>query len=146
KGADTEAADNRMNTPADAAQTHYPRVAELIRKHGAKKQQPADEPVRAEGWRLTASDEVSNVTEKAGIGYRLTEIFNFGSGIYTRFAHNIQTGAESQSLRFFDEFTDPAALNRAREALTRLGGEAAEGASRKLDKPSLPARLQGGNP
>ncbi len=144
KGADPDIADNRMNTAADAAHTYYPRVAEAIQKFAAKNKEPAAPKASAEGWRLTARDEVSNVSEKAEIGYRLTEIFNFGAGIYTRIARNLETGAESQSLRFFDEFTDRSALDRAQEALTRLGGAAAD-AVKKLDKPTL-ARPQGGTP
>ena len=150
KGADPKAADNRMNTPADMARSYYSRIADLISSH--EKREPATRPAPAVapaplpatgGWRLTAKDEVSNVTEKPEIGYRLTEIFNFGAGIYTRIARNMQTGAESQSLKFFDEFADRAALDRAQEALVRLGGEAP---AAKPAKPSLAARPQGGNP
>jgi hypothetical protein len=131
-----------MNTPADLADKEYPRLADMIRGKQPDDFRKASE-MPPEGWQLTAKDEVSSVVEKAGIGYRLTEIFNFGSGIYTRIARNITTGAESQSLRFFDEFTDHAAIDRAREALVRLGGEAAP--SNKLDKPAL-TRPQGTSP
>jgi hypothetical protein len=152
KGADPKAADNRMNTPADMARSSYYRVADLIneweKKLDRKKAPPAPEPVKSAtvvGWRLTAKDEVSNVAEKPEIGYRLTEIFNFGSGIYTRIARNMSTGAESQSLRFFDEFADRTSIERAKLALTRLGGEMPE-AARGIDKPSLNPRPQGGTP
>ncbi len=133
RGANPMAVDNKMNTAADVAEKEHPRVADLIRG-----KQPVDfrklaEPV--EGWHLTAKDEVSAVTEKAAIGYRLTEIFNFGAGTYTRIAHNIKTGAESQSLRFMDEFPNRAALDAAREMLVKLGGEAAPDGHAKLPKP-----------
>jgi hypothetical protein len=146
-GADANVTDNRMNTPADVARSSYSRIADLIfqkeRKKEPEKPAPAAPAAANVGWRLTAKDEVANVTERAGIGYRLTEIFNFGSGIYTRIARNMNTGAESQSLRFFDEFADRAAIDRAQEALTRLGGEAPEDARRK---PSLVVKPQGGAP
>lgn len=140
RGADPMATDNKMNTAADAAEKEHPRLADLIRG-----KQPEDfrklpaEP--ATGWHLTAKDEVSSVSEKAAIGYRLTEIFNFGAGTYTRIAQNLKTGAESQSLRFLDEFNNHAALDTAREMLVKLGGEAVEPVA-KLPKPAP----QGGTP
>ncbi|MEZ0225852.1 MAG: ankyrin repeat domain-containing protein [Alphaproteobacteria bacterium] len=145
-GANPKATDHRMNMPADLADKEHPRLADLIRG-----KQPEDfrklSEMPPEGWQLTAKDEVSNILEREGIGYRLTEIFNFGSGIYTRIARNMSTGAESQSLRFFDEFSDRAAIDRAREALARLGGEAPSDSKDKLGKPLLaPPRPQGGTP
>lgn len=138
KGADPKATDNRMNTPADLADKEYPRLADLIRgKQPEDFREKSEAPL--EGWHLTARDEVSSIVEKDEIGYRLTEVFNFGSGIYMRIAHNMKTGAESQSLRFFDEFTDRAAIDRAHEALVRLGGEAANETAKSLDKKKLQA-------
>lgn len=134
RGSDPMAVDNKMNTAADVAEKEHPRVADLIRgKQPVDFRKLAEQPV--EGWHLTAKDEVSAVTEKAAIGYRLTEIFNFGAGTYTRIAHNIKTGAESQSLRFMDEFTNRAALDAAREMLVKLGGEAVPDDLAKLPKP-----------
>jgi uncharacterized protein len=143
KGADSKAADHRMNTPADLADKDHPRLADLIRgKQPDDFRKAAEAPT--EGWHLTARDEVANIVDKGEIGYRLTEVFNFGSRIYMRIAHNMKTGAESQSLRFFDEFTDRAAIDRAQQALTRLGGDAPGDAKSRLDKPSLAPRPQGG--
>ena len=140
-GANPAAADNCMNTAADASR--YPRISDLIRsKQTPEPCHPVPEGP-ALGWQLTARDEVSNIVEKPGIGYRLTEIFNFGSGIYTRIAHNLESGAESQSLRFFDEFTDREAIDRAQAALVHLGGETPAG---KLGKPSLSTRTQERSP
>lgn len=143
-GADPNIADNRMNTPYDAANGRYSRVAELIHSHQKKPEAPKPAPVEPVlGWQLTARDEVSNIVERPGIGYRLMEIFNFGSGTYTRIAQNLETGAESQSLRFFDEFADRSSIDRAEAALVRLGGDPPSG---KLAKPTLPARPHGGQP
>lgn len=137
KGADPKAVDHRMNAPADLADKEYPRLADLIRgKQPDDFRKAAEAP--PEGWHLTARDEVSSIAERAEIGYRLTEVFNFSSGIYMRIAHNMKTGAESQSLRFFDEFTDKGAIDRAREALVRLGGDAAS-EPKGLDKKRLQA-------
>lgn len=134
RGADPMATDNKMNTAADVAEKEHPRVADLIRgKQPVDFRKLAEQPT--ERWHLTAKDEVSAVTEKPAIGYRLTEIFNFGAGTYTRIAHNMKTGAESQSLRFMDEFTNRAALDNARAMLVKLGGMAAPDDLAKLPKP-----------
>jgi hypothetical protein len=146
KGADPALTDHRMNTPADAAQKDHPRLADLIRGKVPPTETPAADvpgaPVLAApvtGWHLTAPDEVSSVAEKPAIGYSVTEIFNFGAGIYTRIARNLSSGGESQSVRFFDEFLDRTPLERARAALVKLGGDAASGAGAKvLDKRPLP--------
>ncbi|MDE1152650.1 MAG: ankyrin repeat domain-containing protein [Micavibrio sp.] len=132
-GANTGAPEEHMNTPADLADKNHPRLADLIR---GTKSEPVAVADGAEGWHLTASDEVSSISQKTAIGYKLTEIFNFGAGIYTRIARNLDTGAESQSVKFFDEFSNRAALDAAKAALLELGGQVAADAG-ALDKPAL---------
>ena len=137
-GADANAVDYRMNTPADLADKEYPRLADLLRGKKPGDEAEAEAPAEnVQGWRLTAQDEVSTIVDKPEIGYRLTETFNFGTGMYTRIASNLQSGAESQTVRFFDEFTSRSAIDKARQALEHLGGHAAEEAG-KLAKPALP--------
>jgi hypothetical protein len=139
RGANVAATDNRMNTPADLADKDHPRVADMIRgKTRAEEEAPAASAAGTEGWHLTAPDEVCNVSIRAGIGYRLTEIFNFTSQTYTRIAQNTASGQESQSLKFFDEFKDAAVLGRARAALAQLGGRAVEQTG-ALNKPVMAA-------
>ncbi|MEZ0261422.1 MAG: ankyrin repeat domain-containing protein [Alphaproteobacteria bacterium] len=142
KGADPRATDNRLNTAADLAEKSYPRLADFIRGKADLSQKKEPE-LPATGWHLTAKDEVSAISEKPAIGYRVTEIFNFGAGTYTRIVQNVKTGAESQSLRFLDEFNNRSAVDTAREMLVNLGGEAVENTG-KLAKPV--ARPQGGTP
>jgi len=137
-GADTGAAEEHMNTPADLADKNHPRLADMIR--GKKVDDVKVTAEGTEGWHLTAVDEVSSISQKSAIGYRLTEIFNFGAGIYTRIARNLETGAESQSTRFFDEFNNRAAIDAAKAALLELGGQVGVDASAALDKPVLRPR------
>lgn len=137
-GANANAVDNRMNIPADLADKDFPRLADLLRGKKQSDEIEVEAPGEdVQGWRLTAQDEVSNIVDKPEIGYRLTEIFNFGTGMYTRIASNLNSGAESQTVRFFDEFTSRSAIDRARQALEHLGGHAAIEADR-LAKPALP--------
>jgi hypothetical protein len=135
-GADATLADRQMNTAADLAQKDYPGLAEMIRKHGSEPK-PADP---AEGWQMTGDEEVARVTLKKGVGYRLTETFNFSSRLYTSIAQNVATGAESQFVRNFDELGE-AAVTAAQAAYRSLGGKAAENT---LEKKKLPAPGQGG--
>lgn len=142
KGANIDAADQRMNTPADLADKEYPRVADMIR---GKARPPERQELDTDGWHLTALDEVAHVSDKAAIGYRLTEIFNFKGGVYTRIARNMETGAESQTLRLFDEFGDNTLLVEAQKQLEAKGGEMPAARSiGGLDKPVLQSKRQGG--
>ncbi len=129
---DVTKTDNRMNTAADNADAKHPRLADLIR--GKKREEP-EMGNNAPQWRLTAPDEVSLVASKPAIGYRLTEIFNFTDGLYTRISRNLETNAESQSVRFFDEFNNRAAIEAARAALLSLGGKAPDDATKPALKP-----------
>lgn len=77
-------------------------------------------------WKLLAPDRVAQaVTEKA-LGYKLTEIFNFGARTYTQITQNISTQAESVAVKTFDEFTDKTVIEKAFQNLERLGGTAEE--------------------
>lgn len=142
-GANVDATDQRMNTPADLADKEYPRVADMIR---GKERLPERQENKADGWHLTAPGEVAHVSDKAAIGYRLTEIFNFSGGVYTRIARNLETGAESQTMRLFAEFSDNALLLEAQKHLEAKGGKMPAGCfNGGLDKPVLQQKPQKGS-
>lgn len=143
KGIDRNLVDQQMNTAADTADKHnYPRLGDLIRGKPRVENKPA--PEKSNGWTKTAVDEIARVTEKKSIGYRLTEIFNFKTAMYTHIAANMVTGAESQSMRSFDEFPDTALIREALAELTRKGGKVdAEISSRIAQKPSLGTKQLG---
>jgi len=85
----------------------------------AAAQKRAEDP-----WTLLAPDRVSLTTVEKKIGYKLTEVFNFNARVYTQIAHNLQTKAEAVSVKSFDEFADKTHLEKAHDALLRLGGTA----------------------
>jgi ankyrin repeat protein len=124
-GADADARDNKGNRPEELARrSSYNGVANFLHE----KTTPT--PVAAEvtaGWKLTAEDEIAFASEKTATGYCLTEIFNFNSRIYTQIARNLKTNAESQSVRFFDEFPDKKILEQAHQQLLKQGGKADQG-------------------
>jgi ankyrin repeat protein len=120
-GADPKIENANMNTAADVAEKDYPRIAEMIRGKDAPAALPA--PKADTSWSLTDAHEVARVKDKDLIGYRVTEIFNFSSRLYTQIAQNLKTGAESQSVKHFGEIDDGQAVEAAREALVKLGGQ-----------------------
>ncbi len=124
QGADTGLRDSRMNTAADiAAKENYPGVVSLLRGEiGGPAAAETSQP--REGWHKTAPQEIARISDKPAIGYRITEIFNFGAGVYNRIARNLSTDHESQSMRLFDEMQGSALLQQAADAYVRLGGDA----------------------
>jgi hypothetical protein len=120
-GADISATNSNMNTPADVAEKEFPGLAAMIRGEAAPavRQLPADS-----AWRLVAADEVARVSEKEGIGYRLTEIFNFSARTYTQIASNLESRAESQAVKSFSELDGGALVETAYAELVRRGGHA----------------------
>lgn len=122
RGADVEATDGYMRTAADVADDYYPKVAAFIRSHLPPKKVPEVIP----GWHLTGPEEISHVAEKAAIGCRVTEIFNFHSRIYTHLTRDMKTGAQSESSMGFDDMLDSRLLDDARGELIAQGGTAPE--------------------
>lgn len=119
-GANTELRDDKMNTPADLAQKDDPGIASFIREYG--KNARAAEMADAE-WSLLGDDEIARVSDKAAIGYRLTEIFNFTNATYTLISRNTAEGQESVTQRSFDDMQGNAAmLSAAAQKLRDLGG------------------------
>jgi ankyrin repeat protein len=119
-GADANIRDSRGNRPEESARRNN---KEGIANFLQEKTAPVVAAV-ATGWKLTAPDEIVFTAEKAAAGYCLTEIFNFNSRIYTQIARNLKSGAESQTVRFFDEFPDKKILEQAHQQLLQRGGKA----------------------
>jgi len=133
RGADAEARDGHMNTPADTAQKDYPRVADYLRE----RMTPTSAPdVPDEGWHVTDDDEVSRVSVKKMIGYRITETFNFTANLYVRIAQNMQTNAESQSSKTFNEMRGSPLLDMAHDEMILAGKQVPHPSG--LDKPRAP--------
>lgn len=74
------------------------------------------------GWRLNSTHEVCHIEEPAQIPYKVTEIFNFSSGLYTRINQNLETKAESSAIMNISDIADSAFVDTAAQQLTALGG------------------------
>jgi hypothetical protein len=136
-GADIEALDEAGNKPEALARKQEEfGVAEYLLAVSTRPKAPA--PV-AGGWKLLGAAEIAHVEEKPEIGQRLTDIFNFESRMFTRLAQDIKTGAQSQSVLQFDDFSDKKLLEDAHEALRELGGAETALTPRLIKKPALPA-------
>ena len=80
------------------------------------------------GWRLNSAHEVCRIDEPEKIPYKVTEIFNFSSGLYTRINQNLETKAESTSVMNISAIANTAFVEDARAQLVALGGVAPENA------------------
>ena len=131
KGADPHARNRQGKTPEDVARDNgHTGVTLFLQKL------TAPEPVViTTGWQLTEDPtkaEVALVTEKKSLGYCVTEIFNFNARQYTQITRNLATNVESQTTRFFDEFTDTQVLEQAHQQLLLRGGKGADFVARKF--------------
>ena len=90
----------------------------------AREKQQKENAARAArtGWRLNGAHEVCRIEEPANIPYKVTEIFNFSSGLYTRINQNLETKAESSAIMNISDIADSAFVDSAAEQLTALGG------------------------
>lgn len=89
----------------------------LAEREAARKR--AEDP-----WTLLLPDKVSLSSVEKKIGYKLTEVFNFNARTYTKIAQNMQTKAEAVTVKSFDDFDDKTLIEKAHDALVRLGGTA----------------------
>jgi hypothetical protein len=88
-------------------------------------------------WTKTGEHEISHVSYRNEIDYRLTEIFNFRARSYVLITHNISTCSEAAVMKTFSDFGDHQTLDEAREELLKAGGTLPEEFT-PLDKPKLP--------
>ncbi|MDP2206622.1 MAG: ankyrin repeat domain-containing protein [Alphaproteobacteria bacterium] len=137
-GANLETLDSRMNTAADLADKDHARLADYLR--GLMAPKPV-ETKHSDSWHLTASDEIARIEDKPAISYRITEIFNFGAGVYSRIARNLATDHESQSMRMFDEIQGSPLLAQAAEMYDRLGGDPQKRGAAEMLSGKKPAAL-----
>lgn len=80
-------------------------------------------PPSTDGWRKLSNDKVAHVVQEYGIGYRLTEIFNFKNRERTRLYQNIETKVEAVESKSFDDIHDKAGLEEALLHLHKMGGK-----------------------
>ncbi len=126
-GADPLAVNKNGNTAQELAREKSVETADMIANGGLSPR-----------WLATGNDEVSRISPKGDIGYRLTEIFNFSARSYVLITRNMVSGVESVAMKNFSDFSDPQIVEKAEDEFTRLGGQFPDGYStRKLDKPSL---------
>lgn len=126
-GAEPEIRNSSGKTAQDLAREQSPETADMIANGGLRAR-----------WVPTGDDEVSRISPKAEIGYRLTEIFNFGARSYVLISRNMVSDVESVAMKNFADFSEPQLIEQAEDAFARFGGQFPDGYSqRKLDKPIL---------
>lgn len=124
-GADPELRNSSGKTAQELAREKSIETADMIANGGLRPR-----------WLVTGDDEVTRISPKADIGYRLTEIFNFGARSYVLIARNMISTFESVTMKNFSDFSEPQLIEKAEDEFTRLGGDFPKDYSpRKLDKP-----------
>lgn len=91
------------------------------------------------GWKLLNPETVAKVCDVGGVGYKITDVFNFASGERIRIVNNLKTRADHIETTPFSKLADQRQLDEARDALQSLGGHVADPHADKTKK--LP-RLQ----
>ncbi|MCC7038483.1 MAG: ankyrin repeat domain-containing protein [Alphaproteobacteria bacterium] len=122
----------------------------IARQKKAEAQRAVEEVKQAEKkpvdpWQLLSNDRVAFSSVERGLGYKLTEIFNFSARTYTQITHNLNTKSEAVVMKTFDEFNDKTAIEKAHSALERLGGTAENTliGGPMLEKPKRNLKLPG---
>jgi hypothetical protein len=130
-----------------AYQGKHAAVVELLEAYkkplpAAAPQAPVAAPVaQAEGdWKLLNPDTVAKVCDVGGVGYKITDVFNFAAGERIRIVNNLKTKADHVETTPFAKLTDQRQLDEARDALQALGGKHDAEFSDKTKK--LPRLLQ----
>lgn len=114
-GADMDAKlESSGKTPLECAREKIERETAVI----AALQQP----LRAPRWFRTGDAEVSEVTYKEHINYKVTQVFNFAARSYVLLMHNENTKAESVTMKTFGDMADKQLIQAAEKAFIDLGG------------------------
>lgn len=129
---------------ADAAKDLAARQKKAEEKRVVEEVKQAEKK-QVDPWQLLSPDRVAFSSVDRGIGYKLTEIFNFSARTYTQVTHNLNTKSEAVVMKTFDEFTDKTPLEKAHNALERLGGTAENTliGGPMLEKPKRNLKLPG---
>lgn len=78
--------------------------------------------MRAPRWFRTGESEVSEVSYKDKINYKMTQIFNFAARSYVLLMQNENTKAESVTMKTFGDMADKQLVRAAEKAFLDLGG------------------------
>ncbi|HYD18672.1 MAG TPA: ankyrin repeat domain-containing protein [Patescibacteria group bacterium] len=127
-----------------AFQGKHAAVVELLQAHKKpatpqpappleKKPEPA-----ASDWKLLNPDTVARVCDVGGVGYKITDVFNFAAGERIRIVNNLKTKADHVETTPFSNLSDRRQLEEAFDALQALGGKADAKALGDKAKPRLP--------
>lgn len=107
-GADPEIKNNNNNTPLEIA---VDEATAVLRK-----------ACRISRWIKTGDAEVTEVSYREEINYKVTQIFNFAARSYILVMHNEQTKAESVTMKTFGDMAERQLVQTAEKAFTDLGG------------------------
>jgi hypothetical protein len=115
-GADLDVKNNGDKTPLDMAKDKdSPETIAILRK-----------AYRAARWFQSGAAEVTEVSYRDQINYKMTQIFNFAARSYILVMQNEKTQAESVTMKTFGDMADRNLIQAAEKAFTDLGGKLPE--------------------
>lgn len=149
-GADSQIETNGGDTPARKAVTGGHRgIAALLKTHNVRpvgdppgvrkpvEAASAEKPPPAGAWKLLSPTDIARVVADERIGYKLTDIFNFGARERIRIVCNLQTRTDTVETRSFADLPDKGQLEEAFRALKAAGGTADAACLDPLMKPAV---------
>ena len=131
-GADPLIKDARGFTPMDLAfEINNPALLAVFRegamgRKAAPVAESAEHAVDGQGWLKLSADRIALITIDPVLNRKTTDEFNFAARERSLTHENLQTGAQSSVLKFFDEMPDKTVLKNALNALRDRGGTADE--------------------
>lgn len=109
-------------------------LLESLKKPVAAALPPAPVAPPENEWKLLNPDTVAKVCDVGGVGYKITDVFNFAAGERIRIVNNLKTKADHIESTPFEKLSDQRQLDEAREALQALGGNHDAGMPDKTKK------------
>lgn len=109
---------------SDPSRKIYDLLLDVKKTWEQKQMRAAQQRVSAEnsGWKLLGPDTVCRVDESREANYRLTQIFNFGSGVYTQINRNLETNVETSNIGEMGQTVAQQFVEEAARQLKELGG------------------------
>lgn len=113
RGADLDARNRDEKTPFDMAKEKGNQEAVAVLRAA----------YRATRWVKTGDAEVTEISYRDQIDYKVTQIFNFAARSYILLMKNEATKAESVTMKTFGDMADRQLVQAAEKAFVDLGGK-----------------------
>ncbi len=129
-GANPSLTNGKGNSPAAACDN--PALKDLLQEceqeYAAEQTREKDIAKAAGAWTALSENEIMYARTLPGDSYKLTELFNFSSGVCTSITENLKSGQLLQSKTKFAKLEDQELLKQAKEQLAQAFQKKSKGA------------------